>query len=61
MSLRYSTEQSAAGKKLIDNKKLPAQLTKLPTLAISTDAELGEKMTDFFPRKQDAISHNGLS
>ena len=54
MSLRYSMQQSAAGKRLLEGKKLPAPLTEIASLATSTDAELGEKLAASFPRKQDS-------
>jgi high-affinity iron transporter len=54
LSLRFSPQQSAAGKKLYSTKKLPAELTDVATLAAITDGELLGKLQSFFPRASDA-------
>ncbi|MEX0803692.1 MAG: cytochrome c/FTR1 family iron permease [Candidatus Binatia bacterium] len=53
-SLRFSADDAAAGKKLLQNKKLPAVLTSPGVLATSTDAELSEKLAALFPNGQDS-------
>ena len=54
LALRFSPQQSAAGKKLYEAKKLPVELTDIATLATITDGELREKLRSFFPRAEDA-------
>jgi high-affinity iron transporter len=54
LSLRFSPQQSAAGKKLYEAKKLPAELTDVATLVTITDGELLEKLRSSFPRAEDA-------
>ena len=54
LSLRFSPQQSAAGKKLYSTKKLPAELTDVASLAAITDGELLGKLQSFFPRASDA-------
>jgi high-affinity iron transporter len=54
LALRFSPQQSAAGKKLYEAKKLPVELTDIAILATITDGELREKLRSFFPRAEDA-------
>jgi high-affinity iron transporter len=54
LSLRFSPQQSAAGKKLYDTKKLPAALTDIAALAGLTDGELLAKLQSSFPHAADA-------
>ena len=54
MSLRFSSPQSATGKKLYEAKKLPVELTDVATLATITDGELLAKLRLSFPRAEDA-------
>jgi high-affinity iron transporter len=54
LSLRFSPQQSAAGKKLYETKKLPAELTDVATLAAITDGELLARLQSSFSRKADA-------
>jgi high-affinity iron transporter len=54
LALRFSPQQSVAGKKLYETKKLPAELTDVATLATITDGELLTKLKTNFPRSADA-------
>jgi len=54
LALRFSPQQSAAGKKLYTAKKLPVELTDIAILATITDGELREKLRSSFPRAEDA-------
>jgi high-affinity iron transporter len=54
LSLRFSSQQSARGKKLFEAKKLPEQFTRVPTMATITDGELLAKLRSFFPSAEDA-------
>jgi high-affinity iron transporter len=54
LSLRFSPQQSAAGKKLYLTKKLPAELTDVATLAALTDGELLTRLQSYLPRAPDA-------
>jgi high-affinity iron transporter len=54
LSLRFSAQQSAAGKTLFEAKKLPTELTDVATLATITDGELLAKVQSYFPRPEDA-------
>jgi hypothetical protein len=54
LALRFSPQQSAAGKKIYETKKLPAELTDVATLATITDGELLNKLRSSLPRADDA-------
>jgi high-affinity iron transporter len=54
LSLRFSSQQSATGKKLFKGKKLPEQFTQVATLATISDGELLAKLRSVFPRAEDA-------
>ena len=54
LALRFSPQQSGAGKKLFEAKKLPAALTDIATLASITDSELLAKLQSSFPGAADA-------
>jgi high-affinity iron transporter len=54
LSLRFSPQQSAGGKKLYETKKLPAEFTDVATLATVTDGEVLTKLQSYFPRPEDA-------
>jgi high-affinity iron transporter len=54
LSLRFSPQQSAAGKRLYQTQRLPAELTDVATLATVTDGELLTKLKTNFSRPADA-------
>jgi high-affinity iron transporter len=54
LSLRFSPQQSAGGKKLYETKKLPAEFTDVATLATVADGELLTKLQSYFPRPEEA-------
>ena len=55
-SLRFLTEDAAAGKKLFEARKLDEEFTTPATLASSADGELIEKLTAVVGNEQDAKS-----
>ncbi|MBI4522941.1 MAG: cytochrome c/FTR1 family iron permease [Deltaproteobacteria bacterium] len=54
LSLRFSLQQSSAGKTLFEAKKPARQFTDVATLATTTDGELTEKLSALFPAKEES-------
>jgi high-affinity iron transporter len=54
LALRFSAQQSAAGKKLYATKKLSAEITDVAALSTITDEQLLTKLKTYFPRPEDA-------
>jgi high-affinity iron transporter len=60
MSLRFAREQADRGAKLMQQKKLPAELTAVANLATHSDEQLSEQLKSYFdqdPQANDVLAY----